>query len=214
MLAVVPQQVFAVEPRHMLEMQSPATRQAWLSAALAAGAAAAVDVGLGLVLVRVRTGRLGAGQARTADRAHAVRSWAQPLPSAHFPLASARHGPPQSTSVSVWFSVWSEQVAATHNPSLQTPLTQLVPTLQVRPTAHFAQVTPFGFGAAVRVALQAILDAVRAGRQLADLGLPPHTPLMQSRARLHATPSAQGPQRVPPQLMPVSSPFWTVSLQV
>src|SRR5512136_222806 len=72
-------------------------------------------------------------------------STAQPLPSPHFwGVASERHEPPQSWSVSSPFLVWSEQVGAAQVPPLQTPLTQLEPILQARPTAHLGQLTPFG----------------------------------------------------------------------
>jgi hypothetical protein len=214
-LAVAPQQVFAVEPRHKLETQSPATRQVWLSVhLLQVPPPQSTSVSVRFLCASVQDGwvqvRLGPQIVLTQSA-----SWAQPLPSAHFwGVASARQGPPQSASVSPPFLVWSEQVGAAHVPPLQTPLTQLLAILHVRFTAHFAQVTPFGSAPqSVSPSRPFLMPSWQVGTWQ-NLGLPSHTPLMQSRAKLQVTPSAQGPQTAPPQLMPVSSPFWTVSLQV
>ena len=139
-------------------------------------------------------------------------STAHPLLSPHFwGVASERQVPPQSWSVSSPFLVWSEQVGEAQTPPLQTPLTQLVPILQARPTAHFGQVTPFGSAPQSRSPSRPFLTpSVQFGTWQTLL----HTPLVQSRGSWQPTPSAQGPQRAPPQSAPVSVPSLEPLVQV
>jgi hypothetical protein len=215
-LAVAPQQVFAVEPRHKLETQSPATRQAWLSVhLLQVPPPQSTSVSVWFLCASEQDGWV---QVRLGPQIVLVQSasWAQPLPLPHFRgVASERQGPPQSASVSPPFLSVSEQVGAAHIPPLQTPLSQLVGLEQVRFGAHFEQGTLMGLPQSVSPSWPFLMPSWQVGTWQ-TLGLPLHTPLMQSRAMVQVTPSAhlESMQTAPPQSTPVSSPSFCKLVQV
>lgn len=116
--------------------------------------------------------------------------------------------PPQSTSVSSWFSRPSEHDCERHLPPVHNARSQSLTLLQLLPFAHGSHVPP-----------QSTSDSVWFLTPSLQLGAW-HTPAVQappsqSESDVHALPGAQGAQPVePPQSTSLSSWSLTLSPQV